>query len=54
MASHIKSVHESDVHWHVCAPSTSVNTFVYFIVQHCPEYSSVVSLFQAHDVWKQA
>ena len=57
MRSHVPSrklVHETGIRCHVRAPSRSDCAFVYFTVQHCIEYSSTVSLFQAQDVWKQA
>ena len=49
-----KLVHESGVHCHVRASSTSGCAFMYFTVQYCIEDSSTVSLFQAQDVRKQA
>ena len=46
-------VHACDAHCHMCASSRGC-AFVGFIVQHCIENSSAVSLFQAQDVQKQA
>ena len=48
----IEVSHMSGMYCHVCASSTSA--FVYFTIQHCIEYSSASSLFQAQDVQKQA
>ena len=53
MCSHVQScklVHESGVHCHVHASSTSGCAFVYFTVRYCIEHSSTVSLFQAQNV----
>ena len=56
VSSHVQSrklVHVSGVNCQVHAFSTSGCAFVYFTVQHCIEYSSTVSLFQAQHVLKQ-
>ena len=43
-----KLVHVSGIHCHVCASSTSGCAFVYFTVQYCIEYSSIVSFFKIY------
>ena len=42
------STHVSGIHCHVLASSTSGCVCIVLV-----EYSSIVSLFQAHDIWKQ-
>ena len=48
------TIEVSPIYCHVCASSTNGCAFVYFTMQHCIEYSSALSLFQAQDVQKQA